>query len=305
MIFESKKPAVFVPSDVVIVTTRPAGRFSALLRYTLGMSAIVALFLYLHHAPQLVQVHGFDCADDSIRHPFVRSYLTMKDVFILALIPPFFIILATEAIRLFRNNDPDLVAPCEDGLSKGAKLITRVVLFYSYLFAAITFDILALFFAKFSVGRLRPHFIEVCRPSVGFERCNESRWIADYTCTNTNQKRITNARMSFFSGHSNLSATAATFLIFYLQSRLQGQIKCRWFVPLAQALLVACTLWTGYSRVADFKHHTTDVLFGFAVGILISSLVCTYGAGLGVTGSWPTWRKRSLDKLPNQPSAMA
>ncbi|KAI6174402.1 hypothetical protein M3Y98_01186200 [Aphelenchoides besseyi] len=310
MIYDPKKPNLFpLNSEVVMVSGRTFVRFRALIRYVLYMFIVVGIFLiaeasYLNYSPQLVQTTGFYCNDDSIRHPFVKSHLTMKGVFALALIPSFFAILLTETLRLYRNNDLDLYVPCEDGLSKFSKLIARVVLFYSYLFTAVTLDVVALFVCKFLVGRLRPHFIAVCQPDVGFERCNTSIYITDYRCTNDNQKLIANARMSFFSGHSSLIATATTFLILYFETRLQGQLKSRWFVVLLYTVMIFFTLWIGYSRILDYKHHPTDVIVGFAVGVSIS-IVVSVCVKLNLLTSLKMWRKRSAEILKIAPVSLS
>ncbi|KAI6222697.1 hypothetical protein M3Y95_00921100 [Aphelenchoides besseyi] len=311
MIYDPKKPNLFPSNNdvVVVVSGRSVVRFRALIRYVLYISVVVAIFLiaealYLNYSPELVQTTGFYCNDDSIRHPFVKSHLTMKGVFALALIPSFFAILLTETLRLYRNNDPDVYVPCEDGLSKSSKLITRVILFYSYLFTAVTLDVVALFICKFLVGRLRPHFIAVCQPDVGFERCNTSTYITDYRCTNDNQKLIANARMSFFSGHSSLIATSTTFLILYFQTRLQGQLKARWIVAVLYTIMIVFTLWIGYSRILDYKHHPTDVIVGFLVGVSIS-IVVSICVGLNSLSSLETWRKRSAEILKITPASLS
>lgn len=38
--------------------------------------------------------------------------------------------------------------------------------------------------------------------------------------------------------------------------------------------MVAVTLWTGYSRIADYKHHLSDVVVGFIVAFCIALIVC-------------------------------
>lgn len=37
--------------------------------------------------------------------------------------------------------------------------------------------------AKYSIGRLRPHFLDVCRPDWKSIECSEGAYIENYTCT--------------------------------------------------------------------------------------------------------------------------
>lgn len=67
--------------------------------------------------------------------------------------------------------------------------------------------------AKYSVGRLRPHFIDACRPNVGYDWCNNTHhYITDYACAGALPK-VTEARLSFFSGHSSLAMVASVYIV--------------------------------------------------------------------------------------------
>lgn len=37
--------------------------------------------------------------------------------------------------------------------------------------------------AKYSIGRLRPHFLDVCKPDWKLINCSSGAYIEDYTCT--------------------------------------------------------------------------------------------------------------------------
>lgn len=37
--------------------------------------------------------------------------------------------------------------------------------------------------AKYSIGRLRPHFLDVCKPDWGSINCSVGVYIEDFTCT--------------------------------------------------------------------------------------------------------------------------
>lgn len=67
--------------------------------------------------------------------------------------------------------------------------------------------------AKYSIGRLRPHFLNVCSPDVNLcEGKDVHQYIEDYNCSNTNQRNLRDARLSFMSGHSSFAAYSAVYM---------------------------------------------------------------------------------------------
>jgi phosphatidate phosphatase len=62
---------------------------------------------------------------------------------------------------------------------------------------------------KFSCGRLRPHFFDICRPNVS---CKAGTYVDDYTCTGQDERLIRDAHLSFYSGHASTAFYYATFL---------------------------------------------------------------------------------------------
>lgn len=76
--------------------------------------------------------------------------------------------------------------------------------------------------AKYSIGRLRPHFIQVCRPRNLDALCpaaaNNFNYIENYECMSNDGAKLKEARLSFFSGHSSIAAYAMVFTV--VRSRL-------------------------------------------------------------------------------------
>lgn len=58
----------------------------------------------------------------------------------------------------------------------------------------------------------------------------------------------------------------------YLQARLQVE-WARLLRPTIQFFLIAASVFTGLSRVSDYKHHWSDVLTGLLQGALMAILV--------------------------------
>ena len=134
---------------------------------------------------------------------------------------------------------------------------------------------------KYTVGRLRPHFISVCNPKWSLINCTDHIGRANYIvgdgfCTNDDASALKAARLSFPSGHSSFSAFSATFLILYVEYKL----KCgKWSsMPkfLFQVVLGSAAFYVGLSRVSDYKHHPTDVVVGFMIGIFVGVVLHTF-----------------------------
>lgn len=58
----------------------------------------------------------------------------------------------------------------------------------------------------------------------------------------------------------------------YLQARLRAHWT-RLLRPTIQFFLIAASIYTGLSRVSDYKHHWSDVLMGLLQGALMALLV--------------------------------
>lgn len=94
-----------------------------------------------------------------------------------------------------------------------------------WLFGAISSELLT-DISKFTAGRLRPHFIDVCKPKIRMGQsnpgvdlevyCQDSahrlEYITDYYCDG-NPKALRDTRLSFMSGHSSYSAYSAAFAV--------------------------------------------------------------------------------------------
>lgn len=68
--------------------------------------------------------------------------------------------------------------------------------------------------AKYTIGRLRPHFFDVCKPDIN---CNDPNlkftYIKTFNCHQKSERLLKEMRLSFPSGHSSFSAYCMCFLI--------------------------------------------------------------------------------------------
>ncbi|KNC54782.1 lipid phosphate phosphatase 2 [Thecamonas trahens ATCC 50062] len=112
---------------------------------------------------------------------------------------------------------------------------------------------------KAGVGRLRPHFLAVCRPEQA-SNATDAPWI----CTGDSAK-IAEARRSFPSGHTSVmfagSVTASAFVIAALGPDLAVAAA---LLPIPVAVVV------GMSRIWDHAHYPTDVVGGAILGSVVA-----------------------------------
>ncbi|KIH45198.1 PAP2 family protein [Ancylostoma duodenale] len=133
--------------------------------------------------------------------------------------------------------------------------------------------------AKYTIGRQRPHFMDVCRPNIGYTECKDPDvYITNFTCTGSNKYLIHESQLSFYSGHSAFSFYGAWFTSLYLQARLYRPLFSRLLLPVIQFSLFGGASYVALTRVSDYKHHWSDVLVGALIGSTIGIFVALYVA---------------------------
>jgi hypothetical protein len=115
--------------------------------------------------------------------------------------------------------------------------------------------------AKLILGRLRPHFISVCQPTMlDGTNCsnpiNFHRYIEDFSCGNeeSSARRLKEMRLSFPSGHSSFSMYTMVFAALFLHCRMnwKGSKLLKHFL---QFSFIMMAWYTALSRISDYKHH--------------------------------------------------
>ena len=110
-------------------------------------------------------------------------------------------------------------------------------------------------------GRLRPDFLDRCRPMRG-------------VCTGNN-KVIREGRRSFPSGHSATAACGFSFASLFVGSKFKSSsqnsfLKSKILKGFLLFLCILFPLYVGFTRYIDNRHHISDVLGGFLFGIMSS-----------------------------------
>ncbi|XP_020384673.1 phospholipid phosphatase 1 isoform X1 [Rhincodon typus] len=209
---------------------------------------------------------GFYCDDESIKYPFKNSTVTSTVLYTVGLSLPISSIIVGELASVHWNH------LYSNSFVRNSYIATLYKAIGTFLFGAAANQSLT-DIAKYSIGRLRPHFLDVCKPDWAKINC-DSGYIDDFACLG-DPKMSTEARLSFFSGHSSFSMYCMVFLAFYLQARMVGDWS-RLLRPTLQFGLIACAVYVGLSRVSDYKHHWSDVLTGLIEGAIVAILVVVF-----------------------------
>ncbi|XP_043544643.1 phospholipid phosphatase 1 isoform X1 [Chiloscyllium plagiosum] len=209
---------------------------------------------------------GFYCDDESIKYPFKNSTVTSTVLYTVGLSLPISSIIVGEIASVHWNR------LYSNSFVRNSYLATLYKAIGTFLFGAAANQSLT-DIAKYSIGRLRPHFLDVCKPDWAKINCDLG-YIDEFTCLGDPKMSI-EARLSFFSGHSSFSMYCMVFLAFYLQARMVGDWS-RLLRPTLQFGLIACAVYVALSRVSDYKHHWSDVLTGLIEGAIVAILVVVY-----------------------------
>uniref|UniRef100_T1HKB2 AcidPPc domain-containing protein n=2 Tax=Rhodnius prolixus TaxID=13249 RepID=T1HKB2_RHOPR len=222
---------------------------------------------------------GFFCDDETIMYPFKTSTVPNYALYIVGLGLPIIFMLFTER-HLAKDATDDGLHSSLCGRKVPLWLSNSYKVVGVFLFGAacsqLTTDI-----AKYMIGRLRPHFIDICSPDVDCTQpANHFRYITEYTCKkSTTNSLLKDSRLSFPSGHSSFAAYTMIYLALYVQ------VKIRWarsylLKNLLQFACIAICWMTGLSRVTDYKHHWTDVTAGFIIGVSAALVTARFVSNL-------------------------
>ncbi|XP_012676610.1 phospholipid phosphatase 1 isoform X1 [Clupea harengus] len=207
---------------------------------------------------------GFFCKDDNIRYPFHHSTVTSTVLYTVGFALPIACMIFGECFSVYLKRIKSKSSFSNSYVACVYKAI-GTFLFGAAMSQSLT-DI-----AKYSIGRLRPHFLDVCKPDWKSINCTGNAYIEDFTCLG-DKRMVNEGRLSFYSGHSSFSMYCMLFLALYIQARLQAE-WARLLRPTIQFFLIAASVYTGLSRVSDYKHHWSDVLTGLLQGALMATLV--------------------------------
>ncbi|XP_036326508.1 putative phosphatidate phosphatase [Rhagoletis pomonella] len=242
---------------------------------------------------------GFFCSDETIRYPFQSNTITAVILAVFIIVLPAFVVIVVEFTRFYRRG-----RVTETRLLFGWKVPIWIVecLKYTVHFAfGATLTLAATELGKYTIGRLRPHFIAVCQPQLADgSSCdapqNIHRYIENYICVGSGYaaSEVREARLSFPSGHSSLCFFAMTYLCIYLQHKLTWNAS-KFARNSLQFSLLMLASFTALTRIMDNWHHWSDVLVGCLLGLAIAVITAIY-----LTKDFSTPLERLHVNLPRQ-----
>ena len=262
--------------------------------FNLLLLAAAGIASTLMHAYWTPLRQGFFCGDESISKPYFPNTISSTLAGAVGVTLPAIAIAGTELILWCRSdegrscNKRDMFC----GLTMNGSIVSSLRA-YLYFLNGMVFTLLLATSAHSLVGRLRPHFLDVCRPDWDQVDCNldagrgrqRTVYVTNYTCRGDAERFgedaeavVEDARKSFFSGHTSTAFASMTFVILYLQAKTASRSSGGGLllVPFLQLLAFGVAFITAISRVTDNAHHPSDVVAGAAVGVSIQVLNVVY-----------------------------
>ncbi|KAH8270591.1 hypothetical protein KR018_012083, partial [Drosophila ironensis] len=204
---------------------------------------------------------GFFCDDKSLMYPSLDNTVSSQLLHVLSLYLPMLCLFLLESFRCW---------------SRGARKWSHFWTVYNtlrwFLFGFVANNLLKQI-GKHTIGRLRPHFFEACRPvfpdggtcsDAGYRTA--STYQTDYICQPGLPGAVLRDLMvSFPSGHSAMAFYGLVFVALHLRRRrwpLSGSL----LGPVLQLACVSAACFVALSRVMDYKHHWSDVAAGSLLG---------------------------------------
>ncbi|XP_055347493.1 phospholipid phosphatase 1-like isoform X2 [Paramacrobiotus metropolitanus] len=283
------------PGSVVLPEEDTQTRHFISWRTVIELLSILAAMIPMVVAPHLgAYERGLYCNDPDIRYPFREGTVKPWLLYLICLLLPFVVVVIGEMCHFYVSKTGYAQMEVKYRLwRKGPRVppvlisITRIIVLFAYGFL-ITKSVTDI--CKYAVGRLRPHFWDVCNPDLDLIRQDlggascENHYIINPHCRNalsTDHKvqyRIRDMRLSFLSGHAAMAFFSMFFLIFYLESRLRW-MNLRYCKAIMQFGLFLMAALCGMSRISDHKHHWTDVFAGTLLGLVVCVITVFFVGG--------------------------
>ncbi|XP_045160338.2 phospholipid phosphatase 1-like isoform X2 [Mercenaria mercenaria] len=221
--------------------------------------AVPVLFLFLHGTPY---DRGFFCDDATLSFPYKQDKLSTSLLLVAGVIVSVLVIVITEVLN---SIDIKCRRQC-----LSSDVIVHCVKNYAIFLAGFILQQFVVEVVKSKMGVLRPNFFDVCKPQFNMSVC--PGYITNYTCTGDDTKEIRDSRLSFPSGHSSLSMYIAVYFCMYIEDRLKISFS-RILKLFLQAALIFIAILCGVDRIIDNKHHPSDVVSGFLLGVVVAVFV--------------------------------
>lgn len=283
---------------------------SIIARVVLELLALFALGYPMLHIYVVLQgdkeptKRGFFCDDENLKYPNVKEEISVGECVIiwtcivLVFVP--LVELLHFAVYEFSEWEQMVRQTSQEKwhcLSRIPIVVIELYRMLGYFFIGALGALLTTEMAKYKIGRLRPYFLTVCDIELTSQLCkdenNYDKFVTEYNCTG-DEYEVREARKSFLSGHSSFSFYCSTFLVIYLQARLSRKqhrhckkrenrrkfalaLKfLRVLRPFLQFGFFGLALYIAFTRIADHKHHPTDIIAGIIVGVVFALIILLF-----------------------------
>ena len=238
---------------------------------------LLSVTLTIHFVDIKPYQQGFFCSDHTLKYPYIENQTIPSYIcFIIWVVISLFTILSTQII------------------SKSFSITVVKDIILGAICCVLLTDI-----AKYTVGKLRPHFLTLCNPDYNDICFNEDDFYINddgeelidefyqkyvnetNVCSLENSELLREARLSFLSGHASYSFYFATFIINFTNVHTRHLKWGNKIVPVIQLLILMLASWISLTRISDFYHHPVDVFCGAITGIAVAF----YYNRMGITSS--------------------
>lgn len=257
---------------------------------------------------------GFFCDDQNLKHPYHQQQVPIVQCVIIWGVVATCIIVLVETLRSYACSHTRRKRPISNNCTPW--IIVELYRHFGFFTLGALTTLLFTELAKYTIGRLRPHYLTVCGPRLTPELCldefgyqkfvlvDEENMCESVKDGTYSKKQLQEARLSFLSGHSSFSFYCGMFLIIYLQARLNNiprinNIFVRRFVrsmkvlrPFLQFGMIILSFWVSLTRISDYFHHPLDVIMGAIVGMTFAIITLIVIGDIFVRRSsfWKTLR---------------
>jgi len=235
---------------------------------------------------------GFYCDDESLHYPYHEDTVSIAVAGVIAGLLPAILIVVVEVLRKRKKMNT---------IAGRRRFFHNLYAHLGPFIAGLVFQQLTAEIGKHIIGRLRPHFLQLCKPTFlvegleaeGMKTCLEldKPWnhyiVVDrdnetaFQCTNplhlnedgTWDKTLQDSVKSFPSAHSSISFYGMLFLAGYFQKRANFYKYASVLTIFFQMTFIVVAFSIALSRISDYKHHWSDVLSGAILGLIGAILI--------------------------------
>lgn len=249
---------------------------------------LLLFMIYFELVAKPFQHSGFYCSDFSVTMKYKSSTIDTSFLILLSTLAPFVLILLSEiAIRTQFNLSNRIqlssfhftlqsinVRLLNNKLIKIKEFLANIYINYGYYLTGLVLTTIVVLIGKKTVGRLRPNFLDVCKPDHNpYSKCNTFEEVylvpgVNFRCTSEDESEVQESKLSFPSGHAATAFYTVVFLIFFL-NKLFNRFMFGIFLLILQIGLFSFAFFVSLTRISDHKHHPTDVIAGATIGSLI------------------------------------